>query len=48
MMGVVWNDDNDLACGALTQNDIGLSKLGIQYVKQLEKQKNCDYTIYYK
>ena len=39
MMGVVWNDDNDLACGALTQNDIGLSKLGIQYVKQLEKQK---------
>ena len=38
MMGVVWNNDNDLACGALTKNDIGLSSLGRKYVKELEKQ----------
>ncbi len=39
MMGVVWNDNNDLACGANTQNDIGLTNLGKLYVKELEKQK---------
>ena len=39
MMGIVWNDDNDLACDALTSNDTGLTKLGKQYVKKLEKKK---------
>lgn len=39
MMGIVWNDDNDLACGALTKNDTGLTELGKKYVKELQKQK---------
>lgn len=39
MMGIVWNDDNDLACGAHTINDTGLTELGKQYVKELQKQK---------
>lgn len=39
MMGVVWNDDNELACGAGTTNDTGLTELGKKYVKKLE-QKN--------
>lgn len=39
MMGIVWNEDNDLGCGALTQNDKGLTSLGIQYVKELENRK---------
>lgn len=38
MMGVVWNQDNDLACGALTKEDLGLTNLGKEYVKQLEKR----------
>lgn len=39
MMGIVWNDDNDLACGALTKNDTGLTELGKEYVKELEKNR---------
>lgn len=39
MMGIVWNDDNDLACGALTKNDTGLTELGKEYIKELYKQK---------
>lgn len=37
IMSVTWNDDNDLGCGAKTKNDTGLTKLGIEYVKKLEK-----------
>lgn len=36
MMGVVWNDDNELASGASTNNDKGLTELGKKYVKKLE------------
>lgn len=36
-MSVTWNLDNDLGCGALTKNDEGLTKLGKQYIKELEK-----------
>ena len=39
MMGIVWNDDNDLSCGALTKNDTGLTELGKEYIKELDKQK---------
>lgn len=39
MMGVVWNEDNELASGAMTSNDKGLTNLGKQYVKELEKQQ---------
>lgn len=39
MMGVVWNDDNDLACGALTKSDTGLTNLGKLYVRKLEERK---------
>lgn len=38
-MGVTWNDDNELACGAQTINDTGLTKLGIDYVKKLEEKQ---------
>lgn len=38
MMSVVWNQDNELACGANTKNDTGLTTLGKQYIKQLEKK----------
>ncbi|MBR3254771.1 MAG: dipeptidase [Clostridia bacterium] len=38
MMGIVWNDDNDLACGASTTNDTGLTELGKKYIKELENQ----------
>ena len=38
MMGTVWNDDNELACGAHTTNDKGLTNLGKQYIKKLEKK----------
>lgn len=38
MMSVVWNQDNELACGANTKNDTGLTSLGKQYIKQLEKK----------
>lgn len=36
MMGVVWNDDNELASGTSTNNDKGLTELGKKYVKKLE------------
>lgn len=35
MMSITWNDDNELGCGANTKNDIGLTKLGIEYVRKL-------------
>lgn len=38
MMGVVWNNDNELATGAMTTNDLGLTYLGKQYVKKLEEK----------
>lgn len=37
VMSVTWNLDNELACGALTKKDEGLTKLGKQYIKRLEK-----------
>ena len=39
MMGIVWNDDNKLASGALTKNDKGLTDLGKQYIRELVKHK---------
>lgn len=39
MMGVTWNNDNDLACGVATNNDIGLTNLGKRYIKSLNKNK---------
>lgn len=38
IMSVTWNDDNDLACGNLTDNDTGLTKLGVQYIKRLNER----------
>lgn len=38
MMGITWNDDNELGCGAKTSNDTGLTNLGIQYIKKLENR----------
>lgn len=38
MMGVVWNEDNELASGAMTNNDTGLTQLGKKYVKTLEEK----------
>ena len=37
VMSITWNEDNDLGCGAQTLNDTGLTKLGEQYIKELEK-----------
>ena len=37
IMSVTWNDDNELGCGANTLNDTGLTKLGFEYVKKLNK-----------
>ena len=39
MMGIVWNDDNDLGCGALTTHDTGLTELGKNYITELVKQR---------
>lgn len=39
MMGITWNADNDLGCGVATQNDTGLTELGKEYVKELNRQK---------
>ena len=33
-MSVTWNDDNDLGCGCKSKNDIGLTELGVEYVKK--------------
>ena len=38
IMSIVWNEQNDLASGALTKEDKGLTKLGIEYVKYLNKK----------
>ena len=38
VMGVTWNEDNDLGCGAKTINDSGLSNLGKEYIKKLEEK----------
>lgn len=35
IMSVTWNDDNELGCGANTENDTGLTQLGFEYVKKL-------------
>ena len=37
MMGTVWNEDNELASGANTKNDKGLTELGKKYIQELEK-----------
>ena len=37
IMSVVWNEDNELASGALSLNDQGLTNLGRQYVKKLQE-----------
>ena len=37
IMSITWNDDNDLGCGALTQNDVGLTDLGKEYIKKLNQ-----------
>lgn len=37
VMSITWNMDNDLGCGAQTTNDIGLTQLGKQYIKELIK-----------
>jgi len=36
-MSVTWNNDNELGCGAYTNNDTGLTYLGKKYIKELEK-----------
>ena len=35
VMSLTWNDDNFLACGAYTKNDIGLTKKGIECIKYM-------------
>lgn len=39
MMGVTWNDDNLLGCGALTKKDLGLTDFGREYIKKLADKK---------
>lgn len=36
VMGITWNDDNYLGCGAHTKNDKGLTNLGKKYINKLE------------
>lgn len=36
IMGLTWNEDNLIGCGALTENDTGLTEFGKEYVKKLE------------
>lgn len=38
IMGLNWNEDNLIGCGALTQNDTGLTEFGKEYVKKLEEK----------
>lgn len=38
IMSVTWNEDNDLGCGALTKNDKGLTRLGEEYIRNLDKK----------
>ena len=35
IMSITWNVDNELGCGCKTNNDTGLTKLGIDYIKKL-------------
>ena len=35
IMGITWNDDNDLGCANETHNDTGLTELGKKYIKKL-------------
>lgn len=37
MMSITWNDDNELGSGAKTKDDKGLTDLGVEYVKRLER-----------
>lgn len=39
MMSIVWNESNDLASGALEENDTGLTSLGSKFIQYLN-QKN--------
>lgn len=39
MMSIVWNESNDLASGALEENDTGLTSLGAEFIQYLN-QKN--------
>lgn len=39
MMSIVWNESNELASGALEKEDKGLTQLGKQYIKHLNKKK---------
>lgn len=39
MMGITWNDDNLLGCGALTKKDLGLTDFGKKYIKKLDDKK---------
>lgn len=38
VMSIVWNEDNDLGCGAHTKNDTGLTDLGKRYIEELNKR----------
>ena len=38
MMSIVWNKSNDLATGALEENDQGLTELGTKFIKYLNKK----------
>lgn len=38
IMGITWNPDNDLASGAKTENDLGLTDLGKKYIRELNKR----------
>jgi membrane dipeptidase len=44
IMSVTWNDDNDLACGNLTDNDTGLTELGIRYIKRLNEMNRVSWS----
>lgn len=38
MMSIVWNRENDLASGALEKEDKGLTDLGVEFIKYLNKK----------
>lgn len=38
VMGITWNEDNDLGSGALTKCDSGLTDLGKEYIKKLDNK----------
>lgn len=38
MMSIVWNDQNDLATGAMEEIDTGLTELGKEYIKALNEK----------